>query len=235
MSTDNPSATDSPTVGSPTVSSSKEDSPREDSPQEGAPKEGAPKEGSSKEFSQEVDAKFIYVICQNGGEAGTKLELVSNHPDLKLAFSRPGFVTFKAPPGALAERFSLRSTLARTYGWSLGKVTGENADELVEQIAKVPQLSQSKHLHIWQRDPVIPGRNGFEPGVTALAQEVGSLFKALQSKATQTESSNSQTQLMINRVAKPCLLYTSDAADDRCSRLPRTRKMLTPNVERTMP
>ena len=171
MSTDNPSATDSPAS-----------------------------EGSSKQSSQE-DAKFIYVICQNGGEAGTKLELVSSHPELKLAFSRPGFITFKAPPGALAERFSLRSTLARTYGWSLGKVSGENAQELVEQIAKVPQLSQAKHLHIWQRDPVIPGRNGFEPGVSALAKEVGSLFQAIQSDSS--NSSESQSHLMINRVAQP--------------------------------
>jgi len=139
------------------------------------------------------EAKFIYVICQNGGEAGTKLELVSNHPELKLAFSRPGFITFKVENASLSERFSLRSTLARTYGWSLGKVTGESAEELVQQISKVPQLAQAKHLHIWQRDPVIPGRNGFEPGVSALAQEIGTLF--------QTEGS--QSQLMINRVAKP--------------------------------
>ena len=140
-------------------------------------------------------AKFIYVICQNGAEAGTKLELVSNHPDLKLAFSRPGFITFKADDAGLSERFPLRSMLARTFGWSLGKVTGENANELVEQIAKIPKLGQAKHLHVWQRDPVIPGRNGFEPGVSALAQEVGSLFKAA------TAQSNSA--LMINRVAKP--------------------------------
>lgn len=172
MSTDNPSATDSPTNLE-----------------------------SSRPSSKDDDAKFIYVICQNGGEAATKLELMSNHPELKLAFSRPGFITFKAPQGVFAERFSLRSTLARTYGWSLGKVTGENAGDLVEQIFKVPQLSQAKHVHVWQRDPVIPGRNGFEPGVSALAQEVGGLFQASQSDSS--SSSNSSAPPMINRVAQP--------------------------------
>lgn len=169
MSTDNSPATDSPPVGDP-----------------------------AQDSTQNKGAKFIYVICQNGAQAAAKLELVSNHPELKLAFSRPGFVTFKVPADVLGERFSLRSTLARTYGWSLGKIAGENAGEMVEQISKVPQLSQAKHLHVWQRDPVIPGRNGFEPGVSALAQEVGMLFQH-----GQLGSSSSTAQLMINRVAKP--------------------------------
>lgn len=141
------------------------------------------------------EPKFIYVICQNGAEAGTKLELVSNHPELKLAFSRPGFITFKVDTGVLPERFLLRSTLARTFGWSLGKATGENADDLVDEIAKVPNLASAKHLHVWQRDPVLPGRNGFEPGVSALASEVGKLFSS--------KLSDSKPELMINRVAKP--------------------------------
>jgi len=159
----------------------------------------SPAENKSPAAAASTEAKFIYVICQNGAEAGAKLELGSNHSDLKLAFSRPGFITFKVENGVLPERFPLRSTLARTFGWSLGKVTGENANELIEQIAKLPKLGLAKHLHVWQRDPVIPGRNGFEPGVSALAQEVGSLFK--------TATAESNPDLMINRVAKPELVF----------------------------
>ena len=123
------------------------------------------------------EAKFIFVICQNGAEAATKLELMTANPNLKLAFSRPGFITFKVDAdNPLPERFTLRSTLARTYGWSLGKVTGENAKELVTEVAKSPKLKEAKTLHVWQRDPVLPGRNGFEPGVSTLAREVGKLF-----------------------------------------------------------
>ena len=174
MSTENPSATDSPSAEDSSLLLSQGDAVSPD------------------------DAAFIYVVCQNGGQAATKLELVTNHPELRLAFSRPGFITFKVAKDALAERFSLRSTLARTYGWSLGKVTGENANEMVAQISKVPELGKAKHLHVWQRDPVIPGRNGFEPGVSALAQEVGVLFAA-----SRLDSPGSPSPLMINRVAKP--------------------------------
>ncbi|MFK7766431.1 MAG: SAM-dependent methyltransferase [Mariniblastus sp.] len=126
---------------------------------------------------QDPSAKFIYVICQNGAESATKLELMTSHPNLKLAFSRPGFITFKIDDlNPLPERFTLRSTLARSYGWSLGKVVGDNATELVADLAKTEKLAEAKAVHVWQRDPVLPGRNGFEPGVSALAREVGNLF-----------------------------------------------------------
>ena len=140
--------------------------------------------------------RFLFVICQNGAEAGAKLELVTNHPNLKLAFSRPGFITFKDDGETkLAERFNLKSTLVRTAGWSLGKVSGENADEMVAQLVGQKKLAEAKHIHVWQRDPVLPGRNGFEPGVSVLAAGVGELFG-------QTELVKQKGHL-INRVAKP--------------------------------
>jgi 23S rRNA (cytidine2498-2'-O)-methyltransferase len=139
---------------------------------------------------------FIYVICQNGAEAATKLEIMKTHTNLKLAFSRPGFITFKVEPNdPLPERFILRSTLARTYGWSLGKTSGEEAGAMVAEITAVPKFAEARHIHVWQRDPVIPGRNGFEPGVSALAREVGSLFE-------QTEMGQ-QNALVANRESKP--------------------------------
>ena len=143
----------------------------------------------------ETDSKFIYVICQNGGEAATKLELINAYPSLKLAFSRPGFITFKVEDSVIPERFALRSTLVRTSGWSIGKVSGEDANELVEQISKVEKLAQANHIHVWQRDPTIPGRNGFEPGVSTLASEVGNLFG-------ETEIVK-QNSILVNRIAKP--------------------------------
>jgi len=138
---------------------------------------------------------LIYVICQNGGEAATKLELINAYPSLKLAFSRPGFITFKVEDSVIPERFALRSTLVRTSGWSIGKVSGEDANELVGQISKVEKLAQANHIHVWQRDPTIPGRNGFEPGVSTLASEVGNLFG-------ETEIVK-QNSILVNRIAKP--------------------------------
>lgn len=151
-------------------------------------------EGTSQ--AENGEARFLYVICQNGAEAGAKLELVTGHPNLKLAFSRPGFITFKIDANEkFPERFALKSTLVRTSGWSLGKVSGENANELVAEIASQAKLAQAKHIHVWQRDPVLPGRNGFEPGVSALASEVGKLFAE-----TEVVKKNGH---MINRVAQP--------------------------------
>ena len=139
---------------------------------------------------------FIFVICQNGAESATKLEIMRNHTNLKLAFSRPGFITFKVDPeNRLPERFTLKSTLARTYGWSLGKTSGEEASELVVEVAGQAKFAEAKNIHVWQRDPVIPGRNGFEPGVSVLAREVGNLFK-------QTEIGK-KNELVANRETKP--------------------------------
>ena len=148
------------------------------------------------QLENDSNSKFIFVICQNGAEAATKLEILSAHPNLKLAFSRPGFITFKVDDESpLPEKFTLRSTLARTYGWSLGKAKHEFANELVTEIAQQNLLAASKAIHIWQRDPVLPGRNGFEPGISTLAKEIGGLFVA-----TPVVQEN---QIQVNRVAKP--------------------------------
>jgi 23S rRNA (cytidine2498-2'-O)-methyltransferase len=137
---------------------------------------------------------FIFVICQNGAETAAKLEIISAHPNLKLAFSRPGFITFKVDPDQpLPLRFNLRSTLARTYGWSVGKIKGEVADELVAEIIQNPVVAEANQIHVWQRDPVIPGKNGFEPGVSTLASEIGKRF----------EQSSVVTSNQVNRLAKP--------------------------------
>lgn len=139
---------------------------------------------------------FVFVICQNGAETAAKLEIISAHPNLKLAFSRPGFITFKVDPNdPLPLRFTLRSTLARTYGWSIGKIEGEFAEELVAQIVGHPLVANANQIHVWQRDPVIPGKNGFEPGVSALANEMGHLF----GKADAVSSRN----IPVNQIAKP--------------------------------
>lgn len=144
----------------------------------------------------QATAQFIFVVCQNGAESACKLEIMRSEPSLKLAFSRPGFITFKTSSDQpLPEKYSLRSALTRTTGWSLGKLSGEHADAMVEELATQEKLLAAKHLHVWQRDPVIPGRNGFEPGVSALASEVGQLLEMRLAAAGKT--------IAVNREAKP--------------------------------
>lgn len=140
-----------------------------------------------------MPGEFIFVVCQNGSGAALKRELAAHHPQLKFAFSRPGFLTFKATDANLPERFSLKSTIARTYGWSLGNAKGENAKELVEQVVDQLEQQATKHLHVWQRDHDIPGSRGFEPTPTVLATEVGQRVVAA--------AKNRNLELVLNRNA----------------------------------
>lgn len=120
------------------------------------------------------EANFIFVVCQAGAEATLREEILTNHPELRLAYSRPGFVTFKCDPeNRPAERFHLKSVLARSYGWSLGKATGNDGRELVKQIVAQDAAKEAASLHVWERDRRLPGAGGFEPGVSVLANQVG--------------------------------------------------------------
>lgn len=128
--------------------------------------------------------QFLFAVCQCGAEAALKAELAASHPDLRPSFSRPGFVTFKfESPCENPAGFQLRSTFARTWGFSLGKVTGNSADELaavawqLPAVAEVIEAHKPSDLHVWERDRVIPGDDGFEPGPTPLAAEVDAVLR----------------------------------------------------------
>ncbi len=71
---------------------------------------------------------FLFVTCQIGAEGAVKGELGRRWPEFRFAFSRPGFLTFKLPPGhGLAGDFDLEAVFARAYGFSLGPVNSSRA------------------------------------------------------------------------------------------------------------
>jgi 23S rRNA (cytidine2498-2'-O)-methyltransferase len=115
--------------------------------------------------------RFVFVVCQQGAESCCKEEINANHPGLKLAFSRPGFVTFKDDTESLGERFQLRSTFARTFGLSIGSRKAASMSELAGTLVDATSTCAARRLHVWQRDSQVPGTGGFEPGPTALALE----------------------------------------------------------------
>lgn len=126
------------------------------------------------------DARFLFVICQVGAESALKSELARSWPAFRLAFSRPGFVTFKLPATfRFADDFELGSTLARTYGFSLGKVASSSAPEAARQAWLLAGQQSYSQLHVWQRDSATPGDRGFEPGETPLAKEVAKILAAV--------------------------------------------------------
>jgi 23S rRNA (cytidine2498-2'-O)-methyltransferase len=112
----------------------------------------------------------IFVSCQIGAEPALKKELAREHPELKFAYSRPGFVTFKVAEKLLAPNFELRSVFARAYGLSLAKF-GPKEGTPQEKGRRILELAQQEsdptlNIHVWERDRFAPGEEppGFIPG-----------------------------------------------------------------------
>lgn len=145
-------------------------------------------------------AQFLFVCCQNGAEKTCKQELLNLYSGLRFAFSRPGFLTFKiADENIRPGIFQLESTFARVWGWSVGKAKNDEPKGLVaavaEIIAAVDNDSLFTMLHCWQRDTEMPGKAGFEPGISPVAAEAGqSLLETLQVQ---------RPGLQLNEVTKP--------------------------------
>jgi len=116
--------------------------------------------------------QFLFVTCQVGAESAVKTELSRRRPALRLAFSRPGFLTFKLPANhSLKADFDLESVFARAYGLSLGKAAGETVEHLAAEVWRAYGRRPVRRLHVWQRDTARPGDHGFEPSITPAALE----------------------------------------------------------------
>lgn len=162
-------------------------------------------------------AEFIFVVCQQGAEAALKAEVAAQWPEFRFAFSRPGFVTFKLPAGHdLQADFELRSTFARTYGISLGKLQGDDPLALARGVWELAATGQDPiaafdNLHVWQRDVSSAGKRGFEPTLTPLAHQA-----AEQIAAAAPERPAAASPLRINRRARAgqtvldCVLVAPD-------------------------
>lgn len=117
--------------------------------------------------------QFIFCTCQVGAENALKADMARREPSLHLAFSRPGFVTFKLPADHKPSALPWQSAFARTQGFALSKVSGENT--VTSTAVAFWQLVLGRkydRLHVWQRDTAQPGWHGFEPSITPLACEV---------------------------------------------------------------
>ncbi len=113
---------------------------------------------------------FLFVTCQRGAEATVKHEIARDWPALRFAYSRPGFLTFKLPPGhGLADNFDLGSAFARASGFSLGAVTADTPAERASGVWQLAHELPIDRLHVWSRDAAVAGHHGYEPGPTAEA------------------------------------------------------------------
>src|SRR5262249_14331364 len=123
-------------------------------------------------------------------------------PDLRFAFSRPGFVTFRVADDAAGDSSpTLRSPFARTWGHSLGKVTGADTAELVRKVwVSAASLNgrsgsaQIQHLHVWQPDGALPGDEGCDATAEPPAQAAGAQLLAGRPDSTTSLSLNTEVR-----------------------------------------
>jgi 23S rRNA (cytidine2498-2'-O)-methyltransferase len=126
-----------------------------------------------------MESVFLFTVCQVGAEKALKEEVARDYPDLRFAFSRPGFVTFKSLSKPLDDDFELRSVFARAYGLSLGrKVTdatdAARAESVLKEAREIAQAVGGKlRLHVFERDLYAPGEEAqdYQPGIRAGALE----------------------------------------------------------------
>lgn len=122
-------------------------------------------------MTSKFEASFLFVTCQVGAEPALKSEISREHPSLKFAYSKPGFLTFKQTGDSLGLDFELRSVFARSYGLSIGRVKLSELSKLPEIIQNLLTTGAKKklRLHIWERDFYAPGEEpkGFQNGVLA--------------------------------------------------------------------
>jgi 23S rRNA (cytidine2498-2'-O)-methyltransferase len=112
----------------------------------------------------------LFATCQVGAERALKAEVKRRWPAFRVAYSRPGFLTFKLPSaGQLADSFDLDCVFARAHGFSLGKVAADGTDALARGVWQAAGQRSFDALHVWQRDMARPGWRGFEPHVTPAA------------------------------------------------------------------
>ena len=135
-------------------------------------------------MNPEWPPQFVFAVCQRGAEHALKQQVSVRLGNVRPAFSRPGFVTFKLDtPCQEPEKFQLPSLFARTSGFCLGKVAGDGLKELATQAWALPAVEQLltthplEDLHVWQRDAAAPGEHSFEPGPTPLALEAESALR----------------------------------------------------------
>lgn len=112
------------------------------------------------------------VTCQLAAGAALKRELARRWPHFRLAYSRPGFLTFKLPEQhGLPADFDLESVFARAYAFCFGRVAGGSVGQLAQNVWDVYGALPVDCVHVWSRDTALPGDHGYEPGPTPEAAE----------------------------------------------------------------
>jgi 23S rRNA (cytidine2498-2'-O)-methyltransferase len=116
---------------------------------------------------------FLMVTCQAGAEGALKGEMARTWPDFRLAYSRPGFVTFKLPTAfSFLADFDFGAVFARATSFSLGKIVGTDPAEMARRVWELWGGRTVERIHVWQRDQAAPGDPDAIAGVAPEARAV---------------------------------------------------------------
>lgn len=151
-------------------------------------------------------AQFVFMTCRAGAETALKQEVARAMPAWRPSFSRPGFLTFKNGAEAPLHDRELNErnwTFAHAHGISLGRITGTQLAEMVQQVWQlegVAAIADSKtplDIHVWEREPVV-NEAGEVTFVTPLCLEIEAALRA-----TAPENSKVLRELAAPRKAAP--------------------------------
>jgi 23S rRNA (cytidine2498-2'-O)-methyltransferase len=95
--------------------------------------------------------RFYFATCQFGAEKAVKAEVLTRHPSLRFAFSRPGFITFKESDESRPPIHHVDGIFVRLWGASVARGSNDGA---IEILAAVPGGAL---IHAFERDAFVPG------------------------------------------------------------------------------
>jgi len=143
-------------------------------------------------------ASFVFATCQIGAEQALKREIAREWPDLRFAFSRSGFLTFKIPPATeLPGDFGSKLAFARATGFCLGAVSGSSEIERADSVWRLIGERPVSDIHVWPRDRFTPGFRDYEPGMTGESIEIENLIRAQAASHGRNLSPSSNLQFAI--------------------------------------
>lgn len=96
---------------------------------------------------------FIFATCDKDASPVFKHEMSQKYPEFRLAYSRPGFLTFKIETRkTLDSTFELDTVFAHAYGISLGKIETQDVPTAARQIKVRAGELGINQAHVWSRD-----------------------------------------------------------------------------------
>lgn len=99
-----------------------------------------------------MNPRFYFATCQVGAEKAVKAEVLAEQPQLRFAFSRPGFVTFKEASDEQPSVQLKKNIFTRLWGEVLGQT--KDPATLPELLKLIPD---GKTVQIFDRDLYVPG------------------------------------------------------------------------------